>query len=355
MLSGDALTLGLLEYFGDWRPAAPLSRMLSVSPARMRRALRLLVRTSMLHQSDRPVKPAEQAMTAWSDWNPEAGFFHFFTKDAPYAADTEVAVAYLRKRLEERPVPPSAKPYRNGVRIRLPAVHARDRFSRVLLARRTWRQFGGRPVSVRTLSTLMRLTFGTHKFLDLGAIGKAMLRTSPSAGACHPLDLSLSTARSRAREGQSYVAIDDCASPVRPVVVRRCVVPRADHRGLRANRVEISVSPRLPCCPARGGTLLSDVLPGGDRIPSGALLFGGIGRFTRGARSAAGRRDGIGAVCVRRRNEAARCAISAVATSGAMTSCAKTPPKSDYPDNQRIDAAGGGSRLAGAPRGFLGF
>jgi SagB-type dehydrogenase family enzyme len=188
MLSGDALTLGLLEYFGDWRPAAPLSRMLSVSPARMRRALRLLVRTSMLHQSDRPVKPAEQAMTAWSDWNPEAGFFHFFTKDAPYAADTEVAVAYLRKRLEERPVPPSAKPYRNGVRIRLPAVHARDRFSRVLLARRTWRQFGGRPVSVRTLSTLMRLTFGTHKFLDLGAIGKAMLRTSPSAGACHPLE-----------------------------------------------------------------------------------------------------------------------------------------------------------------------
>jgi hypothetical protein len=32
------------------------------------------------------------------------------------------------------------------------------------------------------------VTFATHKFLDLGAIGKATLRTSPSAGTCHPLE-----------------------------------------------------------------------------------------------------------------------------------------------------------------------
>ena len=34
----------------------------------------------------------------------------------------------------------------------------------------------------------MELTFGAQKLIDLGAAGRALLRTSPSAGARHPLE-----------------------------------------------------------------------------------------------------------------------------------------------------------------------
>jgi SagB-type dehydrogenase family enzyme len=75
--------------------------------------------------------------------------------------------------------------------VNLPTVRAPGAFYRVLLARRTWRKFGRRPLAAAELSVLMHLTFGAQKVMDLGAAGRAMLRTSPSAGARNPLEAYL--------------------------------------------------------------------------------------------------------------------------------------------------------------------
>lgn len=185
---GTALAIGLLDYFHDWRSAATLLRRSAVPAAEIRSALRNLVRASMIHQLDRRLPPAEAAMRQWNDWNPAAGFFHFSTKDCAYATSESDALASLTKRLASRPVPPSTKTYARYRTIALPPIADLGAFSKVLLARRTWRRFGKAPLGLHAVSALMGLTFGAHRFMDLGALGRAMLRTSPSAGACNPIE-----------------------------------------------------------------------------------------------------------------------------------------------------------------------
>src|SRR6185312_9874239 len=121
----------------------------------------------------------ERAMEQWATWNPAAGFFHFSTKDLPFAEGEANAQRFLSGRLAAKPIPPAAKSYSRRSSVKLPAPPAPGEFARVLLSRRTWRRFGKQPLALAALSSLMHLTFGAQKFLDLGLGGTAMQRTSP--------------------------------------------------------------------------------------------------------------------------------------------------------------------------------
>jgi hypothetical protein len=94
----------------------------------------------------------------------------------------------LRDRLATRPVPPLTKTYNGRPILSLPRNRHVDPFAEVLLRRRTWRRFGRRPIALGAFSLLMELTFGVQWQMDLGAAGRAMLRTSPSAGARDPIE-----------------------------------------------------------------------------------------------------------------------------------------------------------------------
>lgn len=187
-VAGTALTIGLLDYFDAWKPVEPLLARSSLPASKVRRALGTLVAASLLQQSDRPLPTAERAMEQWAEWNPAAGFFHFSTKDQPFEQGEAQALSFLARRATTHPVPPVTKSYRRRPILELPRVPARGPVADVLLQRRTWRRFGRRALSRRALSVLMRLTFGAQKLMDLGAAGPAMLRTSPSAGARHPVE-----------------------------------------------------------------------------------------------------------------------------------------------------------------------
>jgi len=187
-VAGNALTLGLLDYFDTWKSADPLFERSSLSRTELRRTLRRLVRLSLLQQTGRPLNATERAMEQWADWNPAAGFFHFSTKDLPFEKGEAHAVRFLTNRLAARPVPPSTKTHGRRPGLSLPRTEAADPFSDVLLGRRTWRRFGRSPMTLAALSRLMALTFGAQKLMDLGAAGRALLRTSPSAGARHPIE-----------------------------------------------------------------------------------------------------------------------------------------------------------------------
>ena len=187
-VAGNALTLALLDYFDTWKPAGPLLERSSLPRPELRRTLRKLVRVSLLQQSGRRLDPRESAMAQWADWNPAAGFLHFSTKDLPFDVGERHALDFLSARLATRPVPASTKTYKQRPSLALPRSSHTDPFSRVLLQRRTWRRFGRHPLSLTALSRLMGLTFGAQKLMDLGAAGRALLRTSPSAGARHPIE-----------------------------------------------------------------------------------------------------------------------------------------------------------------------
>jgi len=185
---GTAPIIGVLDYFDRWRPLPPLLAQSTRPAAELRAAVRTLVRASMLHQSNRRLHVNESRMAPWDEWNPAAGFFHFSTKDAPYARNEAEALASLSERARSRPVPRPTKRYAGARTIALPAAQRLDRFSDVLLARRTWRRFGRAPLSATAFGSLMGLTFGRQRSMDLGVMGRAMLRTSPSAGACNPIE-----------------------------------------------------------------------------------------------------------------------------------------------------------------------
>ncbi|MGH9314328.1 MAG: SagB family peptide dehydrogenase [Vicinamibacterales bacterium] len=186
---GAPLVHDILGIFDRWRPIEELCQALPRTPRpALARVVNALVRLTFLQRSDRPPDSAEAALTAWRGWNPAAAFFHCTTKDVPYSTDLEASGRRMRAVARREPMPPPIKRYRHAPRIGLPAPPTEPEFPRVLLARRTWRDFSTRPASLESLGALLGLTFRVQRWVDLPGIGRTALKTSPSGGARHPIE-----------------------------------------------------------------------------------------------------------------------------------------------------------------------
>jgi len=188
-VSAPPITSNVLAFFDDWRP---IEGFLSASPAAthgtIRTLLRRLIRHSLLQRFDRPSSPRELAMDAWRSWNPAAGFFHTTTKDVAFF-DMDTQVRRLREKSLAAPMPDSIKRYRDARRFPLPSFDLQTEFIRVLGARRTWRQFSRQPVEFGSFGTLLGLTAGVQRWANVRGEGKVALKTSPSGGARHSIEL----------------------------------------------------------------------------------------------------------------------------------------------------------------------
>lgn len=209
--AGDALTLALLDFFSDWRPLDTVIGSSEFPASRIERAVQRLTRAGFLQRSDHEPAAREAAFErVWTSWNPAAGFFHSATRDCDYAAGEPHANDILRTRVKARPLPPRSKRYRGRPTVNLPSVAADGSFARVLRERRTWRRFGADGVTAGQLGTLMGLSFGVQKWMDLQALGRAMLRTSPSGGARHPIEAYVVVRHvAGIREGLYHYAADN--------------------------------------------------------------------------------------------------------------------------------------------------
>ena len=189
-ITAEPLVAEILHFFGDWRSVEALGRHLTDwSVASLHTAVAALERHSLLVRAGRPSDPRIAAMEGWTSWNPAAGFFHASTKDLKYLADQRAVDRLLRRKATRVPVPSPVKQYSDAAHIDLPPVDSSAAFPAVLRARRTWRDFSRRPISLVELSTLLRLTWGIHDWLDLAGIGRFALKTSPSGGARHPIEV----------------------------------------------------------------------------------------------------------------------------------------------------------------------
>ena len=121
-------------------------------------------------------------------WDPLAALYHYGTKDVEIrrGAEAEAFEAYLEHRaLTDPPYPPFKKPAGRGIAI--PTRPYVGTFPKVLLARRTWRGFGRQPVGRQDLGSLLDLTFG-YQMDGWRQGGRVLFKTSPSGGACHPIE-----------------------------------------------------------------------------------------------------------------------------------------------------------------------
>ena len=127
-------------------------------------------------------------MRSWADWNPAAGFFHNSTKDVRFA-DLDTMERLGREKARAGGMPNPVKRYAGAPVSPLPDIQRTGEFPSVLLERRTWRRFARRRVDLAAFSTLVGLTGGVQSWLMASHGEKVAIKTSPSGGARHAIEL----------------------------------------------------------------------------------------------------------------------------------------------------------------------
>jgi SagB-type dehydrogenase family enzyme len=188
-VGAQPITSDILGFFDDWRR---VDALLALRPSETHDTLRTLIAQllehSLLQRSDRKMSERERAMTLWDAWNPAAGFFHVATKDVDFV-DMNTQVRSLRERSRAAPMPNPVKRYRGARRIALTSSNLESEFPRALLTRRTWRRFSRKPVDLPSFGTLLGLTAGIQQWAHAEGEGRIALKTSPSGGARHAIEL----------------------------------------------------------------------------------------------------------------------------------------------------------------------
>ena len=174
-----------LDGLEEWTTVTALAKRpgMKAPHAEIERHIRRLARLGLIETGTTPASP-------WAAWMPEAAFFHFGTRARTFAADPRDQDVQLRAKARDDPPPASTK-HSPGKRRSLPQPVALGAMSDCLLARRTWRNFEPAPLPLPDIATLLQLTWGVQQRGAVKGLGSVVLKTSPSAGARHPVEAYL--------------------------------------------------------------------------------------------------------------------------------------------------------------------
>jgi len=191
LVNADPIIVAVLDFFDDWRsPAEFYSHLPTYTRESLDRALlQLLDATFLVRKGSQEARDDAKLEHVWSGWLPAAGLLHFCSKNLAYITDLAQARRFLRERAKRVAIPPAVKYYPSAPQLPLPASAGDGEFPSVLLRRRTWRRFSPRPVELSSLATLLRLSWGVQHWIKLPGMGRVALKTSPSAGARHPIEV----------------------------------------------------------------------------------------------------------------------------------------------------------------------
>ncbi|HYL60982.1 MAG TPA: SagB/ThcOx family dehydrogenase [Candidatus Methylomirabilis sp.] len=186
-----AFTLLILDFFGRWRsPSEFYASFSNYSRKSLAATLRQLQTHHLLLSEGSYEDRRDASVTStWSSWLPAAGMLQFGSQNIRYQSN----LAKVRRRFLQRAkehVPPSpVKHYVHAAQFSLPSPEQHGALPEVLLARRTWRRFSRRTMQLQQLATLLGLTWGVQSWVRFPGVGRLALKTSPSAGARHPIEV----------------------------------------------------------------------------------------------------------------------------------------------------------------------
>ena len=176
----------LLQYLRTPRSSADLGARFPGAPrADLRKAITDLTRHGFIGPSARDGRPAH-SLDAWSNWAPLASAYHFATRDPHIPADEEAEALEDTLALVTEPAPSIRSARRQAV-VSLPRPRTDDVFTRTLRARRTWRIFGQKSVTLAQLARLLHLSLGVQVWGKTPNGAPVAFKTSPSAGARQPI------------------------------------------------------------------------------------------------------------------------------------------------------------------------
>jgi SagB-type dehydrogenase family enzyme len=196
-VSANVLTCEVLDFFDRWRtPREAIIHFAEYTPASVRTALAQLVQHGLLlAKNSHDVRQDTQIAKEWSAWLPD-GSFHFATKDAAYIDRSRWSLDQLKSILPKTPQPKNFKTVKGARKTPLPRpVFPDSEFIRVLLARKTHREFSKQAMTLEAVSQLLSLVWGVTGYLHSPIFGKLLHKTSPSAGARHPGEVYLMALR----------------------------------------------------------------------------------------------------------------------------------------------------------------
>src|SRR5271169_1034757 len=184
--------VSVLQALGRWCAPKEVERLLAgYSPFSIRRTLAKLRRHTLLLYKGSAQANQEAFLDVWKVWGEEARFFHFATKHAFSSGEVVDERKFTRALLRRHPQPAQLKRYSHARQIPLPvsAEGLSGEFERVLLSRRTHRRFAPGGISLEQISRILNLTWGIKGYLQWPGLGQLLLKTSPSGGARHPLEV----------------------------------------------------------------------------------------------------------------------------------------------------------------------
>lgn len=215
-LALSSLANPLLNWFKSWRDIESIEILAAegvASQEDLRQTVRQLVEVGILIRESSPEHERELRLGAWDGWGTAAKYFHFASRTQSWTAFTTGPedVSRLKAKAQEEPPPPISKHYETADRVILErpsgfgqdlpwsfenreffASGSRDgtTFIDTLLRRRSVRCFDTTvPMSRFDLSTLLWLVAGSSQEMQTTLSGPLVLRTSPSGGARHPIEV----------------------------------------------------------------------------------------------------------------------------------------------------------------------
>jgi SagB-type dehydrogenase family enzyme len=195
-VAANPAAIDVLGFFGHWRtPQAAIAHFQQFTPGSVRHTIReLLVHQLLLSEGTPEANNDSRIAKEWSAWLPQASF-HFSTKDAPYVT-SDWSLARRRATLPNTPPPPMFKSVKGAAKVELPArSFPKGEFIRVLMGRRTHREFSDQPVALESVSQLLSLVWGVTGYHYSPLFGRLPHKTSPSGGARHPGEVYLMALR----------------------------------------------------------------------------------------------------------------------------------------------------------------
>jgi len=160
-------------------------------PASVSKQARHLARLGFLVPAPGKKRPPD-LFAVWRESFP-AIYFHSVTRDGLYATSTRAKREFFRDVLSRSRQPALHKDYPGRPAVRLPEEPSGPGkpLGEVLRERRTIREFRRRPIPFADFAAVIRGTFGQTGWLDAGVLGRLIGKTSPSAGARHPIECYL--------------------------------------------------------------------------------------------------------------------------------------------------------------------
>ena len=195
--TASAEAFRILNLLRDWtQPKDLFPALPEYSPKSILSGIRELLKNTFVVRKGTPEANRDSDLAeVWSTWLPDASF-HFASKDTNYVKPA-IAARMYRRYVAQSPQPPLVKQYRKTQRLQLPKPIAESEFLRVLMKRRTHREFAAENLPLDKVSNLLYYTWGVTAKVDAPPFGQLFLKTSPSGGARHPGEVYLLAMRVR--------------------------------------------------------------------------------------------------------------------------------------------------------------